>query len=227
MFKRDAETKEQQWKSKYFNSLEELETKEKQWTILDNAMRQSLSRMSLLINGVDRKLDKQLDYLRMSVRKGADGKKIDYYQINATYFSALGEDEQKLRLARAIQLFTPGIPQVWYLDLFAGSNDYIAADRGGTGGHKEINRTTLSMADVENGLETAVVRDQLSLLKLRNNHKAFEGRLEITETDPDHLHLAWRNGSACAILEASLRNHDFTITHWNGPGTDGVMRFVR
>jgi sucrose phosphorylase len=158
---------------------------------------------------------------------GADGRKIAYYQVNATYFSALGEDEQKLRLARAIQLFTPGIPQVWYLDLFAGSNDYIAADRGGTGGHKEINRTTLSMADVENGLETAVVRDQLSLLKLRNNHKAFEGRLEITETDPDHLHLAWRNGSACAILEASLRNHDFTVTHWNGPGTDGVMRFVR
>lgn len=158
---------------------------------------------------------------------GADGRKITYYQVNATYFSALGEDEQKLRLARAIQLFTPGIPQVWYLDLFAGCNDYIAADRGGTGGHKEINRTTLSVADVENGLRRAVVRDQLSLLKLRNDHKAFEGRLEITETEPDHLHLAWRNGSACAILEASLRNHDFTITHWNGPGTDGVMRFVR
>ena len=37
-------------------------------------------------------------------------------------------------LARAIQLFTPGIPQVWYLDLFAGRNDYAAADRGGGGG---------------------------------------------------------------------------------------------
>jgi sucrose phosphorylase len=158
---------------------------------------------------------------------GADGRKIAYYQVNATYFSALGEDEQKLRLARAIQLFTPGIPQVWYLDLFAGRNDYLAADRGGTGGHKEINRTTLSLADVGNGLETAVVRDQLSLLKLRNNHKAFGGRLEITETDPDRLHLAWRNGAACAILEASLRNHDFTVTHWNGAGKDGVLRFAR
>ena len=27
-------------------------------------------------------------------------------------------------LARAIQLFTPGKPQVWYLDLFAGRNDH-------------------------------------------------------------------------------------------------------
>ena len=61
---------------------------------------------------------------------GADGKKIAYYQVNATYFSALGEDERKLRLARAIQMFMPGIPQVWYLDLFAGTNDYEAATTG-------------------------------------------------------------------------------------------------
>ena len=74
----------------------------------------------------------------------AEGKKISYYQVNATFFSALGEDEQKLLLARAIQMFMPGIPQVWYLDLFAGKNNYSAADNGGSGGHKEINRTTLT-----------------------------------------------------------------------------------
>ncbi|MEY2868270.1 MAG: hypothetical protein RIR01_694, partial [Bacteroidota bacterium] len=54
------------------------------------------------------------------------GKKISYYQINATFFSALGEEEQKLLLARAIQMFMPGIPQVWYLDIFAGKNNYEA-----------------------------------------------------------------------------------------------------
>ena len=80
---------------------------------------------------------------RIKIVYGADGKKITYYQVNATFFSALGEEESKLRLARAIQMFMPGIPQVWYLDLFAGKNDYVAADKGGTGGHKEINRTTL------------------------------------------------------------------------------------
>ena len=80
---------------------------------------------------------------------GPDGKKIAYYQINATFFSALGEDERKLRLARAIQMFMPGIPQVWYLDLFAGKNDYAAADKGAAGGHKEINRTTLDNSDIE------------------------------------------------------------------------------
>ncbi|HKJ57188.1 MAG TPA: hypothetical protein VJ978_14500, partial [Nitriliruptoraceae bacterium] len=46
-----------------------------------------------------------------------------YYQVNATYHSALGESDDALLLARAIQLFMPGKPQVWYLDLFAGRND--------------------------------------------------------------------------------------------------------
>lgn len=158
---------------------------------------------------------------------GADGKKIAYYQVNATYFSALGEDEQKLLLARAIQLFTPGIPQVWYLDLFAGKNDYAAADRGGTGGHKEINRTTLSLADIDNGLEKNLVRDQLKLLKLRNMHPAFNGKLEIKPTESHRLHLTWRKGSHVAILEAGLRGHAFNVTYTDFPGNFSVMRFSR
>jgi sucrose phosphorylase len=158
---------------------------------------------------------------------GADGRKIAYYQVNATYYSALGENDQKLLLARAIQLFTPGIPQVWYLDLFAGRNDYAAADRGGTGGHKEINRTTLTQADIDKGLETAVVRNQLKLIKLRNTHAAFGGNLEIIETGPNRLHLTWRNGDASAILEANLQGHGFTVTHTDGAGNGGVMRFAR
>ena len=63
---------------------------------------------------------------------GPDGKKITYYQVNATFFSVMGDSNRKMRLARAIQMFMPGIPQVWYLDLFAGKNDYAAADNGGT-----------------------------------------------------------------------------------------------
>ena len=158
---------------------------------------------------------------------GADGKKIAYYQVNATYFSALGEDEQKLLLARAIQIFTPGIPQVWYLDLFAGKNDYAAADRGGTGGHKEINRTTLSMADVERGLETDIVLDQLKLLKLRKTHPAFHGKLEIIPSEPNRLHLAWRKGAHVAMLEAGLRGHGFNVTYTDYAGNYSVMRFSR
>ena len=50
--------------------------------------------------------------------EGLHGQKNIYYQVNATYYSALGEDERKMLMARAIQLFMPGKPQIWYLDLF-------------------------------------------------------------------------------------------------------------
>ena len=93
------------------------------------------------------------------------GKKLSYYQVNATFFSALGEVEQKLLLARAIQMFMPGIPQVWYLDLFAGTNNYVAADKAGSAGHKEINRTSLSKEEIEQGLQKKVVKNQLKIMR--------------------------------------------------------------
>ena len=142
---------------------------------------------------------------------GHDGKRIAYYQVNATFFSALGEDERKLLLARAIQMFMPGIPQVWYLDLFAGKNDYEAADRGGIAGHKEINRTTLSLDDVEAGLKRPVVRNQLELIRLRNVSPAFAGEMTVCETEPHRLHISWQHPKATATLIADLRSHSFTV----------------
>lgn len=156
---------------------------------------------------------------------GPDGRKISYYQVNATFFSALGEDERKLRLARAIQMFMPGMPQVWYLDLFAGKNDYAAADKGGTGGHKEINRTPLTISDVEQGLKRAVVQDQLQLMRLRNTSPAFDGELEITNTDTHLLHLTWRKQAWAATLKANLRDHSFSVTHRNGAGDEDIMSY--
>ena len=156
---------------------------------------------------------------------GPDGKKISYYQVNATFFSALGEDEKKMRLARAIQLFMPGIPQVWYLDLFAGKNNYAAADAGGTGGHKEINRTTLQDSDIEQGLQQGVVLDQLQLIRLRNDSSAFAGELQIGDTDDHLLHLTWVNGEHRATLNADLRDHGFTIIYRDDAGNTEELSY--
>ena len=141
------------------------------------------------------------------------GNKISYYQVNATFFSALGEDEQKLLLARAIQLFMPGIPQVWYLDLFAGKNNYEAADKGGDAGHKEINRTTLTMTDIELGLKTAIVKNQLEIIRLRNTSDAFLGTVAINDAFEDRIDIKWTNDKTVAHLEANLKTYDFTIIH--------------
>ena len=147
------------------------------------------------------------------------GKKISYYQVNATFFSALGEDEDKLLLARAIQMFMPGIPQVWYLDIFAGKNNYKAADKAGSGGHKEINRTTLSLNDVENGLKTDIVKNQLRLIRLRNTSKAFLGSLKINDSSEDEIDMIWSNDAHFVSLKANLKTFKFTISHNCGGAT--------
>jgi sucrose phosphorylase len=155
---------------------------------------------------------------------GADGKKISYYQVNATFFSALGEDEQKLRLARAIQIFMPGIPQVWYLDLFAGKNDYEAANLAGEGGHKEINRTTIELNQIEEGLKRDIVRDQLALLRLRNLSLAFLGELTVEDTADHTLHLIWRNDTSIAELQADLKSYQFSVRSVHD-GEEMVLEF--
>jgi sucrose phosphorylase len=153
---------------------------------------------------------------------GADGTKIDYYQINATYYSALGEDDYKMLLARAVQMFMPGIPQVWYLDLFAGTNDYAAAARGRTAGHKEINRTSLKWSEVEHCLARPIVLDQLELIRFRNTSPAFGGEMEIQETGPEHLHVVWRHPDETAILKADLSDHGFAVLR-SGPDGQHVV----
>ncbi len=145
--------------------------------------------------------------------KDLHGSRNIYYQVNATYYSALGEDDRKLLLARAIQIFMPGMPQVWYLDLFAGRNDHNAVEKAGPGGHKEINRTNLTLEWVKEGLKRGIVLRQLSLLKFRNVYPAFgfQARLTIYDTEPEILKLCWENNGCKATLEANLMSYSFRI----------------
>lgn len=143
--------------------------------------------------------------------KNLHGAKNVYYQVNATYYSALGEDDRKMLLARALQLFMPGKPQVWYLDLFAGRNDLDAVRRAGPGGHKEINRTNLSLADCEARLAEPLGRAQLALLKMRNTSAAFARDAEITVSCAGSaLSFTWCAGGEEASLTADLADCSFT-----------------
>lgn len=149
--------------------------------------------------------------------KDLHGQKNIYYQVNATYFSALGEDEQKLLLARAIQMFVPGKPQIWYLDLFAGKNNHEAVEKAGSGGHKEINRTNLTLEQIQEGLGKKVVQEQLELLKFRKTCPAFgfEAKLTILPSDPHILKLQWENNGCRATLEADLKEYSYKIHTYN------------
>ena len=141
----------------------------------------------------------------------AKGKKISYYQVNATYFSALGESEKKMLLARAIQLFVPGTPQVWYLDLFAGKNDYNAVELAGGGGHKEINRTNLNLHDIASGAEAQIFKKQMKLISLRNRLDVFNGKLTLRNPDNTKLIFTWKLGDDFAKLEVDFSTLIFCV----------------
>ncbi|MCR5397879.1 MAG: sucrose phosphorylase [Lachnospiraceae bacterium] len=144
--------------------------------------------------------------------KDLHGAKNVYYQVNATYYSALGEDDKKMELARAIQLFMPGKPQVWYLDLFVGKNDHEAVRLAGEGGHKEINRTNLSVSEVEERLKMDVVKNQIALLQLRNTHPAFGEDAEIrVDSEGSNLYIEWKRGEARIALSANLKTMEYSI----------------
>lgn len=145
--------------------------------------------------------------------KDLHGAKNMYYQVNATYYSALGEDDAKMALARAIQMFMPGKPQVWYLDLFCGKNDHEAVRSAGPGGHKEINRTNIPPEAIDGLLQNPCVLEQLDLLRLRSTHPAFgfDSALEIGG-EGSTLELTWRKGGEWVSLHADLDKAKYSIT---------------
>ncbi len=158
--------------------------------------------------------------------KNLHGQKNVYYQVNATYYSALGADDRKMLLARALQLFMPGKPQVWYLDLFAGRNDTDAVARSGPAGHKEINRTNLTVQDIEARLQWPIVQSQLALLRMRNTCQAFgfDARCTIETPSEGQLRLTWENQGVTACLDADLTRCAFTVS---AACPDGPFHFVQ
>lgn len=144
--------------------------------------------------------------------KNLHGAKNMYYQVNATYFSALGEDVRKMLLARAVQLFMPGKPQIWYLDLLCGTNDYAAMERAGDGGHKEINRTNFDLTEAKERLQLEPVKEQLRLLRLRNTHPAFaaDSVVEVS-SEGAGLSITWTKGEDRIRLEADFDTYQYTI----------------
>lgn len=116
-------------------------------------------------------------------------------------------------------MFMPGKPQIWYLDLFAGKNDYEAVKRAGAGGHKEINRTNLTWSRMEEAIQQPVVKRQLELIRFRNTCPAFADDSRITiSAAGSTIQFVWENAGYEARLHADLRNYSYEITVKNPAG---------
>lgn len=137
----------------------------------------------------------------------------DAHQINCTYFSALGEDENAYLSARAIQFFTPGVPQVYYVGLLAGENDQSAVEM--TGERRAVNRHNYTMEEVESRLRKPVVQRQLKLIRFRNEYEAFDGEFEVLNSDDHLLRLFWKKGEFQCVLEVDLETSLSKIEYWD------------
>ena len=80
------------------------------------------------------------------------------------------------------------------------------------------------MQDIEQGVETEVVKHQLEIIHLRNTSNAFSGQVEINDTVDSIIDIKWVNGSTFAHLKANLQTKNFTIDYSEN-GLTRTMRF--
>ncbi len=142
---------------------------------------------------------------------------LDIYQINCTYYSALGENDDAYIAARAIQFFAPGTPQIYYVGMLAGRNDLELVEKTRNG--RDINRHNYSSVgiDAESGRE--VVKRLKKLMQFRMKCGAFNGTFSILPTeDKQKLCLQWADDSESAILDVDLSNCKCTITTTDSAG---------
>ena len=141
---------------------------------------------------------------------GSAASNLDLYQVNCTYFDALGRNEKAYLIARAIQFFVPGIPQIYYVGLFAGLNDMQLLEETNVG--RDINRHYYSKEEINVALSTSLFKRLKKLMIFRNTHVAFNGAFNLIETDENDLHIKWKNDNDWAEILVDLKTLDFTIT---------------
>lgn len=149
---------------------------------------------------------------------GAAASNLDLYQVNCTFFDALGADDRAYLAARALQFFTPGIPQVYYVGALAGRNDVELLRESGVG--RDINRHRYSPEEIAADLERPVVRSLLALCAFRSTAPVFDGDFDFALRG-EVLTMAWRAGEDDARLEVDLRSHRVRLA-WSVDGHAGA-----
>ena len=140
----------------------------------------------------------------------AEYNNLDIYQINSTYYSALGDDDKKYFLARLIQAFAPGIPQVYYVGLLAGKNDLELLEKTKEG--RNINRHYYSSQEIAQEVPRPVVKALLNLFSYRNQSSAFDldGSIETTVKDENTIIIKRGNRDNSVLAQAEINLNDLT-----------------
>ncbi|WP_062377645.1 sucrose phosphorylase [Demequina pelophila] len=148
---------------------------------------------------------------------GAAASNLDLYQVNCTFYDALGAADHSYLAARAIQFFTPGIPQVYYVGALAGRNDLELLKATGVG--RDINRAYYTPGEVAAELERPVVRALMALCAFRSGLPAFDGEFSYSVSGTT-LTMKWVAAQASATLVVALDTHA-VVLEWEHDGAVG------
>ncbi|MFT6508286.1 MAG: sucrose phosphorylase [Colwellia polaris] len=132
---------------------------------------------------------------------GAAASNVDLYQVNCTYYDALGQSDFDYLVARAIQFFAPGTPQVYYAGLLAEKNAMELLSKSNVG--RDINRPYLDSADIEAALKKPFTKAMIELIRLRNDCAAFNGEFSIVSEKPK-LKMSWKYEQQSITLKVDL-----------------------
>ncbi len=134
---------------------------------------------------------------------GESASNLDLYQVNCTFYDALGRDDDRYLAARMLQLLLPGTPQIYYVGLLAGENDIELLAATGVG--RDVNRHRYTPAEIAEAVERPVVRRLLDMLRWRVTEPGFHGTFELLDT-PDHLvSVRWSAPASTFTVTVDLR----------------------
>jgi sucrose phosphorylase len=126
-------------------------------------------------------------------------------------------------MARAIQFFTPGTPQVYYVGMLAGQNDLGLVEETRNG--RDINRHNYNAREIETEAERTVVKRLKKLMQFRLNCRAFKGEFSIDrDSESAGLVLEWKGPEESAALSVEPFGGEILITR---TGSDGAVSEYR
>ena len=140
---------------------------------------------------------------------GSAASNVDLYQVNCTFYDALGRDDDRYLAARTIQCMLPGTPQIYYVGLLAGTNDVDLLDRTGVG--RDVNRHYYTPAEIDAALARPVVQRVLALLRWRASEPAFDGSFELLDSAPHILAVRWTSPTSTVTIAVDLVSAEVDI----------------
>lgn len=172
----------------------------------------SMDEIDFVREDVDKILKDAKPYMKFPITIKTSGKKAQLYQLGCTYYSALNCDDDAYLLARIVQFFTPGIPQVYYVGLLAGENDVEALKRGEE--PRSINRHTFSEEEIDRAIKKPMLQRMYDIMRFRNSYPAFDGNVTVGPDKGDgSLSITWTKGESCVTLEADFGTKAYTIRY--------------